>query len=121
VGFFTSARYAAVSDRTIYWGKHSCGSFAQADKFAKLSTFKDGDNMAGAADSQKTLEDLLKQQEELAAKIEAQRQASRADALDTVRKLCKSYEFTATDLKGHLKVMRTKSASPARKRSTRKK
>lgn len=77
--------------------------------------------MTDAAQAQRALEELIKQQEELAAKIDAQRKISRETALETVRNLCKTYEFTATDLKGYLKVTRTKSVASTRKRSTRKK
>ncbi len=72
-------------------------------------------------DAQRALEELLKQQEDLAAKIETQRKASREEALHTVRNLCKAHEFSATDLKGCLKVSRARSSGTTRKRSTRKK
>jgi RecB family exonuclease len=72
-----------------------------------------------------TLEQLIKQQEELAARIDAQRKESRAAALLQVQQMCKTYEITATELKGHLKVTRssgtaTKSRSRTKSTSTRK-
>ena len=45
--------------------------------------------MTDAHDAQKLLEQLLKQQEDLAAKIDAQRKASRDAALETVKNLCR--------------------------------
>lgn len=77
--------------------------------------------MSDAQDAQKQLEQLLKQQEDLAAKIDAQRKASRDAALETVKNLCKAYEFSAADLKGYIKVTRTRSANkkatPRKRRS----
>lgn len=77
--------------------------------------------MADAQDAQKQLEQLLKQQEELTARIDAQRKASRDAALETVKNLCKAYEFSAADLKGFIKVTRaraaTKKVTPRKRRS----
>jgi len=77
--------------------------------------------MTDAHDAQKQLEQLLKQQEDLAAKIDAQRKASRDAALDTVKNLCKAYEFSAADLKGFIKATRAravaKKVTPRKRRS----
>lgn len=77
--------------------------------------------MTDAHDAQKQLEQLLKQQEDLAAKIDAQRKASRDAALETVKNLCKAYEFSAADLKGFIKVTRArataKKVTPRKRRS----
>lgn len=48
------------------------------------------------------LEDLLKQQEELAEQIETARKEEKTEALKTVRQLCKAHGFTANMLKGYL-------------------
>lgn len=79
--------------------------------------------MTDTVDPQKLLKDLLAQQEKLNAQIEVQLKASREAALNTARELCKTYEFTATDLKGYLKVTRAKrtAAAPATKSRARKK
>lgn len=77
--------------------------------------------MANKTQAEIALEALMKQQEDLAAKITAHREASRAEALETARSLCKNYEITATELKGFIKVTRTKSTTTARKKSSRKK
>lgn len=71
--------------------------------------------------AQHTLEALIKQQEELAARIDEQRKASRAEALVEAQKLCKTYEITATELKGYIKATRssgTVTKSRARSKST---
>ena len=77
--------------------------------------------MADAQDAQKQLEQLLKQQEDLTARIDAQRKASRDAALETVKNLCNAYDFSATDLKGFIKATRaraaTKKVTPRKRRS----
>lgn len=50
-----------------------------------------------------SLEELLKEKEAIEAKIVAQRELGRVDALVTVKKLIKEYEMTATELKGVIK------------------
>ena len=72
---------------------------------------------AGNNEAQKSLQALLKQQEELTARIEEQRKASRADALTQVKQLCTDYEITATELKGSLKVKRAASTQKSGTRS----
>lgn len=72
---------------------------------------------AGNNEAQKSLQALLKQQEELTARIEEQRKASRADALTQVKQLCADYEITATELKGSLKVKRAASTVKSSTRS----
>jgi len=67
--------------------------------------------MTDANEAQKQLEQLIKQQEDLTAKIDAQRKVSRDAALETVKNLCKAYEFTAGDLKGCIKTTRTRAAA----------
>ena len=79
--------------------------------------------MTDANEAQKQLEQLIKQQEDLTAKIEAQRKVSRDAALETVKNLCKAYEFSAGDLKGFIKTTRTRGAAkkaPPRKSTRRK-
>jgi len=74
--------------------------------------------MTDAIQAQKSLEALLAQQEALSAQILTQRQASRDAALKTVKELCKSHEFTASDLKGSLKVSRgAKTKAPVKRRT----
>ena len=48
------------------------------------------------------LEQLLKQQEELAIQIAEAKKSEKAAALKTVKKLCKEFGFTAGMLKGSL-------------------
>lgn len=71
--------------------------------------------MADAAAEQKVLDDLLKQQNDINAKVEAQLKATREAALATVKSLCTAHKFTATDLKGALTVKR---AGVAAKKAT---
>lgn len=54
------------------------------------------------------LAELIKQREELDAKIVAEAKEGRAAAVAQVRELIKQYKITATDLKGLLKTRRTK-------------
>lgn len=80
--------------------------------------------MTDANEAQKQLEQLLKQQADLTAKIDAQRKASREAALETVKNLCKAYEFGAADLKGFIKATRTRSTAAKKatpRKSTRRK
>ncbi|MCV2876106.1 H-NS histone family protein [Rhodobacteraceae bacterium XHP0102] len=56
------------------------------------------------------LEQLLKQQEELAKQIEDAKKAQKSEDLKTVKRLCKAHGFTANMLKGSL--------AEGRKRST---
>ena len=48
------------------------------------------------------LEQLLKQQEELAKQIAEAKKSEKAEALKTVKRLCKEFGFTAGMLKGSL-------------------
>ena len=48
------------------------------------------------------LEELLAQQEALAAEIEAAKKSQKTEDLKTVRQLCKAHGFTANMLKGYL-------------------
>ena len=74
--------------------------------------------MADAAEQQKMLDDLLKQQSDINAKVEAQLKATRESALATVKSLCATHKFTATDLKGSLTVKRAAAAKAAPRKST---
>ena len=51
-----------------------------------------------------TLAELQKQKAELEKQIEAAKKNERAEALKTVKKLCKEFGFTAGMLRGSLKV-----------------
>ena len=62
--------------------------------------------MTDAIQAQRDLAGLLQQQEELSKPITVQRQATRDAALKTVKELCAAHEFTASDLKGSIKVSR---------------
>ena len=75
--------------------------------------------MTDAAEQQKVLDDLLQQQKDIAAKVEAQLKATRESALATVKALCSTHKFTATDLKGALTVKRTASKATPRKSTAR--
>ena len=48
------------------------------------------------------LEQLLKQQQDIAAAIEAEKNKGRDDALATVRGLCKQYEITLREVKPYV-------------------
>jgi hypothetical protein len=74
-------------------------------------------------DPQQVLDDMLAQQKDLNARIEAQLKATREAALATVKSLCSTHKFTATDLKGSLAVKRASAAKKAapRKSASRKK
>jgi hypothetical protein len=76
-----------------------------------------------AKDPQQVLDDMLVQQKDLNARIEAQLKATREAALATVKSLCTTHKFTATDLKGALAVKRAAAAKKAtpRKSASRKK
>lgn len=74
--------------------------------------------MTDAAEQQKVLDDLLQQQKDIAAKVEAQLKATRESALATVKALCSTHKFTATDLKGALTVKRTTASKAAPRKST---
>jgi hypothetical protein len=75
-------------------------------------------NAPATSTAQQTLEALMKQQEELAARIDEQRKVSRAAALEEAQKLCKTYEIMASELKGYLKVTRSSgTATKSRSRS----
>lgn len=77
--------------------------------------------MTDAADAQKVLDDLIKQQADINAKVDAQLKATREAALATVKNLCTAHKFTATDLKGALVVKRANSTKATPRKSTRKK
>jgi len=55
-----------------------------------------------------TLAELQRQKAELEQQIEAARKSERAEALKTVKKLCKEFGFTAGMLKGSLAEGRKK-------------
>jgi len=64
------------------------------------------------------LEQLLKQQEEIAAAIEAERAKSREDAVANVRVLIKTYGITLSEVKSVLTMRKKRTAkSPAAKRA----
>ena len=63
------------------------------------------------------LEEAKKQQEELAAKIDALLKQTREDDLKTAKELIARHQFTVTDLKPELKTRAAKSATP--RKSTR--
>jgi hypothetical protein len=67
----------------------------------------DTTNTVNTGEAEAELRKLMDQQTELSAKIDAQKKATREAALANVKKLCETYEFTATDLRGSLKVKRT--------------
>lgn len=71
--------------------------------------------MTDAAAQQKILDDLIQQQIDINAKVQAQLKATRESALATVKGLCTTHKFTATDLKGALTVKRTASKAAPRK------
>jgi hypothetical protein len=48
------------------------------------------------------LEQLLKQQQEIAAAIEAEKNKGREEALATVRSLCKQYSITLREVKAYV-------------------
>jgi hypothetical protein len=80
--------------------------------------------MTDAAAAQSALTELLKQQADINAKVEAQRKATREVALATVKEYCTAHKFTATDLKGALTVKRAGAAAkkaPPRKSTRTKK
>jgi len=54
------------------------------------------------------LEELLAQQEQLAAQIEEAKKQQKTEDLKTVRQLCKAHGFTARMLKGALAEGRTR-------------
>lgn len=56
------------------------------------------------------LEELLAQQEKLAAEIEAAKKQQKTEDLKTVRQLCRAHGFTARMLKGYLAEGRTRKA-----------
>ena len=64
-----------------------------------------------------TLDDLLQQQADLVAKIQAEKASGRATALASVLKMISDYELTAEDLKDviSLPVSRAKSQNAALK------
>ena len=64
-----------------------------------------------------TLDDLLQQQADLFAKIQAEKASGRATALASVLKMINDYDLTAEDLKGvlSLPVSRAKSQNAALK------
>ena len=64
-----------------------------------------------------TLEEIKKLQEKLATAEKKKMEESRNEKLEEVRKLCKTYNFTATELRGYLKT-RKKAATRTRKAST---
>ena len=63
------------------------------------------------------LEEAKKQQEELAAKIDALLKQTREDDLKTAKELIARHQFTVTDLKPELKTRATKGSTP--RKSTR--
>ena len=65
-----------------------------------------------------TLEEIKKLQRVLAnAEKKKMEEESRNEKLEEVRQLCKTYNFTATELRGYLKT-RKKAATRTRKTST---
>ncbi len=64
-----------------------------------------------------TLDDLLQQQADLLAKIQAEKASGRATALASVQKMIRDYELTAEDLKDvtSFPVSRAKSQNAALK------
>ena len=64
-----------------------------------------------------TLEEIKRIQEVLATAEKAKMEESRNEKLEEVRKLCKTYNFTATELRGYLKT-RKKAATRTKKAST---
>ena len=64
-----------------------------------------------------TLEEIKKLQEKLATAEKKKMEESRNEKLEEVKQLCKTYNFTATELRGYLKT-RKKAASRTRKTST---
>ena len=70
------------------------------------------------------LEQLLKQQQDLAAAIEAEKNKGRDDALATVRGLCKQYGITMREVKAYVLERKPRTGkdgvSAAKKRVVRK-
>ena len=64
-----------------------------------------------------TLEEIKKLQEVLATAEKKKMEESRNEKLEEVRKLCKTYNFTATELRGYLKT-RKKAATRTKKTTT---
>ena len=64
-----------------------------------------------------TLEEIKRIQEVLATAEKAKMEESRNEKLEEVRKLCKTYNFTATKLRGYLKT-RKKVATRKKKKSS---
>lgn len=60
-----------------------------------------------------TIEQLLKQREEIDKKIEEQKKHGREEALKKVRDLCKLYGFSATELRSVLKTRKKREKSKA--------
>jgi DNA-binding protein H-NS len=56
------------------------------------------------------VEDLLKQKEQLEKELETAMKEERDAALQEVRKLCKTYGFTPTDLRSYLKTRKRSTA-----------
>ena len=76
-------------------------------------------NVPATSNATDELDKALIERVKLDEKIEALRKESREDALKTVRKLCETHLFTATDLRGALKVKgatRTAKKSPRRRK-----
>ena len=63
-----------------------------------------------------TLEEIKRIQEVLATAEKKKMEESRNEKLEEVRQLCKTYNFTATELRGYLKT-RKKAARRTRKTS----
>jgi DNA-binding protein H-NS len=75
--------------------------------------------MTDAAAAQNALTELLKQQADINAKVDAQLKATREAALATVKEYCTAYKFTANDLKGALVVKRATATKATPRKSTR--
>ena len=77
-------------------------------------------DMAGLEDltaEDLTLEEIKRIQEVLATAEKKKMEESRNEKLEEVRKLCKTYNFTATELRGYLKT-RKKASTSTKKTST---
>ena len=64
-----------------------------------------------------TLEEIKRIQEVLATAEKAKMEESRNEKMEEVRKLCKTYNFTATELRGYVKT-RKKAGTRTRKTSS---
>ena len=57
-----------------------------------------------------TVKELLEQKEQLEKKIDEAMKAEREDAVKQVRELCKTFNITATELRGVLKTRKSRKA-----------